>query len=82
MSQFSLKMTTITEAEGTFSLKKKNSSFPSALLVRTMQLFGYSIRAEQTVMHLYTECRRWRKPRRGLIRELGKHSISWQTRAE
>ncbi len=73
----------MTEAEGTFSLKKKNSSFPSALLVRTMQLFGYSIRAEQTVMHLYTECRRWRKPRmKELIRELGKHSISWQTRAE
>lgn len=37
---------------------------------------------EQTVIHLYTECRRWRKERRKLIRELGKHSVSWQTRAE
>lgn len=37
---------------------------------------------EQTVVHLYTECRRWRKERRKLIRELRKHSISWQNRAE
>lgn len=37
---------------------------------------------EQTVIQLYTECRRRRKERRTLIRELGKQSISWQTRPE
>ena len=38
--------------------------------------------SEQTVIHLYTECRRWRKERRKVVRELEKHSISWQSRAE
>lgn len=37
---------------------------------------------EQAVIHLFTECRRWRKERRKFIRELGKHKISWQTRVE
>lgn len=32
------------------------------------------------MIHLYIECRRWRKERRKLIRELGKQGISWQTR--
>ena len=31
---------------------------------------------------LYTECRRWRKERRKLIRKLGKQGISRQTRPE
>lgn len=35
---------------------------------------------EQTVIHLYTECRRWTKERRKLIRELRKQSISWLAR--
>ena len=37
---------------------------------------------EQTVIHLYTECRRWRRERRKLSRELGQHGISWQLRPE
>ena len=37
---------------------------------------------EQTVIHLYTECRRWRRERRKLSRELGQHGISWQPRPE
>ena len=37
---------------------------------------------EQTVIYLYTECRRWREQQRKLVRELGKQSISWQTRPE
>lgn len=37
---------------------------------------------EQTVIHLYTECRRWREERRKLIRKLEKQGISWQTRPE
>ena len=35
-------------------------------------------RAEQTVEHLYTECRRWRKERRKLMRTLCKEVISCQ----
>lgn len=34
------------------------------------------------MIQLFTECRGWRKERRKLIRELGKHKISWQTRVE
>ena len=37
---------------------------------------------EQTVVHPYTECRRWRRERRKLSRELGQHGISWQPRPE
>lgn len=37
---------------------------------------------EQKVIHLYTECRRWRKERRKLVRELGKQSVSGQIRPE
>ena len=37
---------------------------------------------EQTVIHLYTECRRWRKQRRKLSRELGQLGIRWQPRPE
>ena len=37
---------------------------------------------EQTVIYLYPECRRWREEQRKLVRELGKQSISWQTRPE
>ena len=37
---------------------------------------------EQTVIHLYTECRRCRRERRKLSRELGQHGISWQPRPE
>ena len=37
---------------------------------------------EQRVIHLYTECRRWRRERRKLSRELGQHGISWQPRPE
>ena len=33
---------------------------------------------EQTVIHPYTECRRWRRKRRKLSRELGQLGISWQ----
>ena len=38
--------------------------------------------AEQTVEHLYTKCRRWRKERRKLIRSLCTDGISWQGRNE
>ena len=34
--------------------------------------------AEQSIEHLYTECRRWRKERRKLIRNLCKEGTSWQ----
>ena len=34
--------------------------------------------AEQSVEHLYTTCRRWRKERRKLLRTLCKEGISWQ----
>ena len=37
---------------------------------------------EQTVVHLYTECRRWRNERRKLIRELKKRKIDWQARPD
>ena len=37
---------------------------------------------EQTVFHLYTECRKWRKERRKLSRELSRLGISWQPRPE
>ena len=37
---------------------------------------------EQTVVHLYTECRQWRKKRRKLTRELKKQCISWQARSD
>ena len=33
---------------------------------------------EQTVIHLYTECRRWRRERKKLSRELGQRGITWQ----
>ena len=38
--------------------------------------------AEQTVGHLYTKCRRWRKEKRKLIRSLYTDGISWQGRNE
>lgn len=34
--------------------------------------------AEQSVEHLYTRCRRWRKERRKLLRTLYKEGIRWQ----
>ena len=34
--------------------------------------------AEQSVEHLYTKCRRWRKERRKLLRALCKEGIRWQ----
>ena len=37
---------------------------------------------EQTVIHLYTECRRWKREQRKLKRELGQHGIRWQPRPE
>ena len=37
---------------------------------------------EQTVVHLYTEYRKWRRERRRLSRELGQLGISWQPRPE
>lgn len=37
---------------------------------------------EQTVIHLYKECRRWRRERRKPNRELGQHCISRQPRPE
>ena len=37
---------------------------------------------QQTVVHLYTECRRWRRERRKLNRELGRLGIGWQPRPE
>lgn len=37
---------------------------------------------EQSVEHLYAKCRRWRKERRKLVRELGKEGIRWQAQAE
>ena len=36
----------------------------------------------QTVEHLYTKCRRWRRERRKLVRELGKEGVTWQAQAE
>ncbi len=37
---------------------------------------------EQTGIHLYTECQRWRRERRKLSRELGQLDIRWQPRPE
>ena len=37
---------------------------------------------EQTVVHLYAKCRRWRRERRRLIRELGKQGITWEAQVE
>ena len=37
---------------------------------------------EQTVIYLYTECRRWGREQRKLKKELGQHGISWQPRPE
>ena len=37
---------------------------------------------EQMVIHLYAECRRWRRERRKLNRELGQLRIGWQPRSE
>ena len=34
--------------------------------------------AEQSVEHLYTKCRRWRRQRRKLIRSLSAKNFSWQ----
>ena len=36
----------------------------------------------QSVEHLYTRCRRWRRKRRKLVRELEKEGITWQAQAE
>ena len=36
----------------------------------------------QSVEHLYTRCRRWRRERRKLVRELEKEGITWQAQAE
>ena len=36
----------------------------------------------QSVEHLYTKCRRWRRERRKLVRELGKVGVAWQAQAE
>ena len=38
--------------------------------------------AEQSVVHLYAECRKWRKERRVLQRELRALGIVWQCRPE
>ena len=38
--------------------------------------------SEQTVQHLYAWCRKWRKKRRELIRELEKEKIDWQPQVE
>ena len=37
---------------------------------------------EQTVIHLYTECQRWKKERKKLSKELGQLGIRWQPRPE
>ena len=38
--------------------------------------------SEQTVEHLYARCRKWRKQRRKLIRELEKVGVKWQPQVE
>ena len=38
--------------------------------------------AEQSVVHLYAKCRKWRKERRVLKRELRGLGIEWQRRPE
>ena len=37
---------------------------------------------EQTVEHLYTRCRKWRKQRRKLVRELERVGVKWQPQVE
>ena len=39
-------------------------------------------RAEQSVHHLYTKCRKWRRERRVLKKELKALGIGWQRRPE
>lgn len=34
--------------------------------------------AEQSVEHLYTKCRKWRKERRKLLRKFYKEGVRWQ----
>ncbi len=36
----------------------------------------------QSVEHLYTRCRRWRRERRKLVRKLEKEGVTWQAQAE
>ncbi len=36
----------------------------------------------QTVEHLYAKCRRWRRERRKLIRELEKDGVTWQAQGQ
>ena len=38
--------------------------------------------AEQSVIHLYTKCRKWRVERRALKKNLRKAGIQWQRRPE
>ncbi len=38
--------------------------------------------AEQSVEHLYTKCRRWRKERRKMVRELYTEGVRWQAQVE
>ena len=38
--------------------------------------------AEQSVEHLYTKCRRWRKKRRKIVRKLYTEGVRWQAQAE
>ena len=38
--------------------------------------------SEQSVEHLYAKCRKWRKERRRLVRELGERGVKWQAQAE
>ena len=39
-------------------------------------------RADQSVDHLYTKCRKWRRERRVLKKELKERGIEWQRRPE
>lgn len=36
----------------------------------------------QSVEHVYTRCRKWRKKRRKLVRELEKEGVVWQAQGE
>ena len=38
----------------------------------------WCVQREQSVEHLYSKCRRWKKQRRKLVRSLSAKSISWQ----
>lgn len=38
--------------------------------------------AKQTVEHLYIQCRKWRRQRRKLVRELEKRGVKWQPQVE